>query len=83
LAPALTEESTMAAKAGQVWEDTYDYRISPEAAREQGFVQPALEVTETDGKPGGFACGIRRPSGRKTRVRLNDKGEPRGYRLKE
>jgi dTDP-4-dehydrorhamnose 3,5-epimerase-like enzyme len=71
----------MAAKAGQVWEDAYDYRISSPKA--QGFVQPTLEIAETDGTPGGFAHGIRRPSGRKTRVRLNDKGEPRGYRLKK
>lgn len=66
---------TTRAAVGQVWRDK-DTR-----GRE---AHPAtFEVVQTDGKPGGFAEGIRRPSGRKTRIRLDEHGRVRGYTLVE
>lgn len=63
---------------GQTWEDLYDYQIPPETAKKQGFVQPTLEVNTVDDT---HAHGVRRPSGRKTKVALDKDGSIRGYKL--
>lgn len=61
------------AKVGQVWQDKDTRGCESEPA--------TFEVTQTDGSHGGFAEGIRRPSGRKTRIRLDVHGGVSGYRL--
>lgn len=64
---------TPMAAVGQTWQDKDE--------RGRDGSPSTFEVTETDGTPGGFAHGIRRPSGRKTRVRLDERGGVRGYVL--
>jgi hypothetical protein len=71
-------EEVKKAAVGQVWRDTYDYGAGTEYAKNP----PTLKVTDID-EAGGFAFGIRSTSGRKTRVRLDDKGRVRGYVLVE
>lgn len=58
------------ARPGQIWRDTFNYGQGSPLTKSP----PTLLVTKTDGQPGGFAHGIRQPSGRRTRVRLDMHG---------
>lgn len=60
---------------GQVWEETYDYGS---AAKQDGFIQPTLDVMKVQD---GYAHGIRRPSNRRTKVKLAVDGSIAGYRI--
>lgn len=71
----MTTETKKAA-VGQVWKETYDYGEGTSYAKNP----PTLCVTSVDAT---HAHGVRQPSGRKTRVRLDSRGGVSGYVLVE